>query len=539
MLTIGLLGELELSRDGAALKLPPSKKTCGLLAYLILAKRAQRREHLCDIFWERPDDPRGALRWSLSRLRRLVNVSGEERIVVEGDTVWFESAGAAIDVLALRDAVSGGVEDMPTDALKSLAAQFRGDLLEGLGLPDCMEFQAWLVAEREECRSLQARVLSALLSRRELSQGDAIAYARSWVDVDPANSDAHVTLVSQLAAAGRAEEAETQYRSSAEILEASGHRSVAKVLAVASKATLGPRVPTARAVPAATDPASKQDIRFCTARDGSKIAFARVGQGLPLVKASNWLTHLEYELGSPVWRHWIEGLATNHELIRYDERGSGLSDWDVDDISFDAFVDDLDAVADAAGLETFALLGISRGCAIAIEYAYRHPERVTSMVLYGGFAKGWRLRGSPETVARGEALLTLMKHGWGQENPAFRQVFTSLYLPGGEPEQMEWFNELMRISTTPENAVRIRNVTAAINVKSRLPNIKVPTLVLHGREDAVSPFEEGRKLAAEIPGARFVSLESRNHLLRADEPAWPRFLSEVRKFLDAEGSSQL
>jgi len=278
-------------------------------------------------------------------------------------------------------------------------------------------------------------------------------------------------------------------------------------------------------------PAMEQQIRFCTAPDGTQIAYATVGQGPPLVKAANWLNHLEYDWQSPVWRHLLHGLARDHRLIRYDERGNGLSDWEVEDISFEAFVSDLETVVDAAGIERFPLLGISQGCAVSIAYAVRHPERVSRLILYGGYAKGRLKRGSQANREEEAALAILIRQGWGQENPAFRQIFTSLFIPDATPEQAQWFNDLQRITTSPENAVRIRRAIGEIDVSDLLSQVAAPTLVLHCRDDAVGPFDLGRRMAAGIPGARFVALEGRNHMMLEDEPAWPRFLREVESFL--------
>ncbi|MFQ5974363.1 MAG: alpha/beta fold hydrolase [Alphaproteobacteria bacterium] len=278
----------------------------------------------------------------------------------------------------------------------------------------------------------------------------------------------------------------------------------------------------------------RQEIRFCTTSDDVQIAYATVGRGPPLVKTANWLNHLEYDWKSPVWQHLLEELAMDHLFVRYDERGNGLSDWDIDEQSLDAWVNDLETVVDTVGLERFALLGISQGCAVSINYAARHPERLTHLVLYGGYARGRGKRGSPGMTERVEALITLIRLGWGQENPAFRQIFTSLFIPGGTPEQAQWFNDLQRISTSPENAARLLQAFQHIDVSHLLSEIATPTLVLHCRDDAAVPFQEGRRMAAMIPGARFVALEGRNHLILKDEPAWPRFLEEVRKFLDTD-----
>ena len=272
-------------------------------------------------------------------------------------------------------------------------------------------------------------------------------------------------------------------------------------------------------------------MQFCTSSDGVRIAFARTGAGGPVVKAANWLNHLDYDWESPIWSPLLHWLAAKHELIRYDARGNGLSDWQVGEISLDTFVRDLETVVDAAGLDRFTLFGVSQGVAVSIAYAVRHPERVSRLVLYGGFARGRRLRGSALDAEQAEAMLTLMRTGWGQENPAFRQVFTSLFVPGGTPEQMSWFNNLQKITTSPENAVKMRLVSDFLDIRPLLAQIKAPTLVMHCRDDAVQPFEEGRLLAAGIPAARFVPLEGRNHLILETDPGWARFKDEAAAFM--------
>jgi DNA-binding winged helix-turn-helix (wHTH) protein/pimeloyl-ACP methyl ester carboxylesterase len=280
--------------------------------------------------------------------------------------------------------------------------------------------------------------------------------------------------------------------------------------------------------------ASPHEIRICTTSDKVRIAYATIGTGPALVKAANWLNHLEFDWHSPVWRHLVDAFARDHQFVRYDERGNGLSDWDVDDISFDAFVSDLEAVVDAAGLERFALLGISQGCAVSVAYATRHPERVTALVLHGGYLRGWKSR--PEAAVRGEALQTLIGLDWGRDNPAIRQLFTSSFVPDGTADQIVWFNELQRISTSPANAVRLRAAFGTINVTELASRVTVPTLVLHSTGDRVIEFSAGRELAAAIPGARFVPIQSRNHLILEHEPAWPQYVETIRRFLGSEAS---
>lgn len=277
--------------------------------------------------------------------------------------------------------------------------------------------------------------------------------------------------------------------------------------------------------------AAAQEIRFCTTADHVRIAFAHAGSGPPILKAGNWLNHLDYDWQSPVWSHLLKWLAADRQLIRYDARGNGLSDWNVNDISFDAYLRDLESVADASGVERFALFGISQGVAVCIAYAAKYPERVSHLVLYGGFARGRRIRGTLDDIEQAEALITLMRTGWGQENPAFRQVFTSMFLPGGSPEQMQWFNDLQKTTTSPNNAVRMRFVSDTLDVSNLLAKVQAPTLVLHCKDDAVQPFSEGMFIAAGIKGARFVALEGRNHLILETDPGWPKFRDEVDRFL--------
>ena len=275
----------------------------------------------------------------------------------------------------------------------------------------------------------------------------------------------------------------------------------------------------------------QQQVRFCKASDGVQIAYATVGQGTPLVKAANWLCHLEYDWESPLWRGILNELAAEHFLVRYDERGTSLSDWDVQDISFDAFVTDLEAVVDAVGLERFALWGHSHGCPVALAYAARHPERVSHLILYGGFIRGRSRRGDTDLAEQQEAIRTLIKQGWAQDNPAFRQIFTAQILPDGTAEEFTWFNDLQRVSTSPDNAVRIRDAINQIDVSNLLRSVAQPTLVIHRRGDAMTPFEDSRQMATEIPDARFVALEGRNHHILDREPEWPRYVATIKSFL--------
>jgi len=273
------------------------------------------------------------------------------------------------------------------------------------------------------------------------------------------------------------------------------------------------------------------EVQFCRTADDVRIAYACVGDGPPLVWAGHWLSHLAFNWESPIWRHWTEEFARDHTFVHYDQRGHGLSDWKNPDFSVDAFVRDLEAVVDTLRLDRFALIGSSRASPTAIAYAARHPERVSHLVLHGAFAQGWREWGSAAEIERREATITLTRQGWGLDNPAYRQILTSLLLPDATPEETGWLIDLQRISISAENAARVQRSSGDVHVLDLLPGIEAPTLVLHCRDDQALPFEQGRLVASRIPRARFVTLEGRNHILLPRDPAWAAFVREVRGFL--------
>jgi len=277
----------------------------------------------------------------------------------------------------------------------------------------------------------------------------------------------------------------------------------------------------------------KQEIRYCKAPDGVRLAYATVGAGPPLLKSAHWLGHLEYDWEFPIMRPFLLGLAKDRTLIRYDARGNGLSDWDVRDISLDAWVSDMEAVVDAVGFDRFPIIGFSQGCTVSIAYAVRHPERVSHLVLYGGFAAGQNRsqKLTAEARERFAAMKTLVRQGWGADNPTFRQLFTTSLMPAATKEQMDAFNELQRLSGSPEGAVRYLETVYDLDVRHLLSQVRAPTLVLHVRDDLAVPIDRGRELAAGIPGARFFALPGRNHVLLEQDPGLPRFLEELTDFL--------
>ena len=300
-----------------------------------------------------------------------------------------------------------------------------------------------------------------------------------------------------------------------------GYQFVGAVTEVAG----GPVAPAPDALP-------EQEIRFCATDDGVRLAYATMGSGRPLVKAANWLSHLDYDRETVVWRHWLRELSRRYRLVRYDERGCGLSDWDVPELSFDAWVRDLEAVVDAAGLDRFPLLGISQGGPVAIAYAVRNPERVSRLVLLGSYAKGRRARATTaEELELVEARIQLTKAGWGSPEPHYRQMFVGRFLPEGTQEEWRVFDELQTRSTSADNAWRFVREFSEIDVADLAPRITVPALIACARREPGNVFEQSRLLASLIPNSRLLPLDSCNHLLPERDPAWPRFVEELDRFL--------
>lgn len=517
--------------DGAPIALPTRKAESVLALLLSRSGEAQPRDRLIGLLWGDRGDKQA--RHSLSQTPTAIRGAvGHDPFIAERETLAIDSGTIDADVIDL--AALAERDDL--ESLRAAADLCRGPLLEGFRVQDAA-FDEWLAQERARFHHLGISVLTRLAAR-VAAAGDAtaaIAALERALALDPLSEEVHRRLMRLHLDGGNYNAVIRHYRTCSELLK----RELGTVPEPATTAlyqearTRLKDAPAPAAIPTDRHPMSdeKQDIRFCVTADGVRIAFASAGKGPPLVKCANWLNHLEFDWQSPVWRHLLRELSSEFRLIRYDERGNGLSDWKVDDFSYEALVRDLESVVDAAGLDRFPLLGISQGCAIAIGYAARHPERVTRLVLHGGYAKGWRARGNPSEIARREAMQTLVLEGWGQDNPAFRQIFTSWYIPDGSPEQWRWWNDLQRISTSPENAARLMIALGQIDVSHLLAQVSVPTLVLHSVNDAAVPFAAGRELATVIPGARFLPLDSCNHVILDHEPAWPRFLEEVRSFL--------
>lgn len=492
-LAITLLGELRVVSGDTAMVLPASKKARALLAFLVATGRPHRRERLCELLWDMPDDPKAGLRWSLSKLRKVVDSPDRTRILADRERVCFDVDGVSIDT---RDIYArlGSEAPLPMAELERMARLLENAPLEGLDGAGDQAFAAWLASEREDAQIARVEVLRRLATHPDMDPLSAQKWLRKWRELDPAGAPPEAVGVSM--------DAERR-----------------------SPRTATPEGSALRA----------QQIGFCEARDGAKIAYATVGAGPPMLKAANWLNHLEFDWTSPIWGGSFAEIARHRTFIRYDERGCGLSDWDVDDLSFDAFVQDLEAVVDKVGLERFPLLGISQGCAVSIEYAVRHPERVSGLILIGGYAAGWRILATPEERARRETVMKLTELGWGTDDPAYRHIFSHTFMPDATPEDLTWFDDFQRRTTSPRNAARFQDAFGHIDVRHRLSQVRAPTLVLHSKNDQRIPLDQGRAIASAIPDARFIPLDSRNHVLVNHEPAWSVCFRAIEDFLRETG----
>jgi pimeloyl-ACP methyl ester carboxylesterase len=504
-LELRVLGDFQVTRDGQPLDLPPSRKTRALLAYLAVTGKQHQRERLCEIFWDVPDDPRGALRWSLSKIRQ---------VLIDADTALSADRNAvALDVgsdyARLAPLVKADLSSRPTEELEAAVAAIRGGFLADLSLDRCFEYEAWRQAIASEVEILELGVLRELVERLADQPQRALPHARRLRGL--VSEDAGLSA--------EIESLEARVRSVA--AQPTGR-------APQSAPPTPPQAPSNAAAPP-KDPA--RAVQFCRALDGTRLAYASTGSGPAILRAAHWMSHLAFDWESPIWRHWMLELSRHNRLVRYDERCNGLSQRHVVDISFETMVSDLESVVEAAKLDRFTLLGLSQSCAVSIAYAIRHPEKLSGMILYGGYVKGWRARGDAGEIATREALATLMREGWGKGNPMFRQAFCSMFIPGATHEHFAWMDELMLRTVSPDDAWRLQSAFSVIDVSDLLGKVSVPTLVLHARDDNVAPVESGRTLAAGIPGAHFVELASQNHILLEGEPAFEEFIGHVRAFI--------
>lgn len=482
MLSLQLLGAFEVAQDGDAVRLPQSRKSRALLAYLALVATACRRDDLCGMFWTVPDDPRGALRWSLSKLRPIINTDKTAPLIADRLSVQFDTSSVEIDLDLVRTTASDDRANL--DALERAWELADKGLLLDCDLPSLPRFTEWLVKEREALECLKVGIAKRLAGHAQLSKSQRAI----WLERSALNDEETMPAPSSVASSSLSQPG---------------------------------------------DYPADQQVQFVRSHDGVNIAWAEVGDSRQptIIKAANWLTHLELDWQAPIWSPLFHDLAKDHHLVRYDERGCGLSDWDVPQISFDTFVTDLEQVVEATGVEKFVLLGISQGAAVSIEYAARYPERVSKLVLFGGYPVGWRPIATPEEEREREAVMVLTGSGWGRPDPSYRRLFSQTFMPDATLAELDWFDDFQRRTTSPENAVRFLEAFSTIDVRSRLGDVKVPTLVLHSRGDRRIPHSTGRDMTAQIDGARLITLESNNHLLIGRESAADAFVSAVRDFV--------
>ncbi len=476
--------------------------------------RQLHRERVIDSLWPDLRVEEAAPRlYKAAHFSRKV-LGRDDAIVLRGDVVTlFPEVEVEVDALAFDAAAESALGNGSANAAQAALELFAGDLL-----PHDL-YEPWLDDLRERLR------LRHLLLLRQAQRWDDL------VTIDPADEEAHVALMREQVGAGNLRAALQQFERMERVLAREVDTSPGAEAVQLRDQILAELRQRERLTPA-EETHLEQRIKFCRTPDGVNLAYAITGAGAQLVKAANWLTHVDYDWHSPVWRHWLVELSGRHQLIRYDERGCGLSDRDVPEHTFEAWISDLETVVDAVGLDRFPLLGISQGGPVAIAYAARHPERVSHLVIYGSYAQGRLARATSESDASLHRLqVDLARNGWGIDDPAFRQVFTAQFMPDGTRELWDAFNELQRQTTSPENAAQVIDVTGGIDVVDVAPLVQAPTLVLHARDDHRPPFEQGRLLASLIPNSRFVALDSGNHILLADEPAWPAFVAEVDAFL--------
>lgn len=502
-LELRVLGDFQVTGDGKPLDLPPSRKTRALLAYLAVTARQHQRERLCEIFWDIPDDPRGALRWSLSKIRQVLGAD-EKTLVADRNAV---ALNLETDYARLAPLVKADLSSRSTEELEAVLASIRGGFLADLSLERCFEYESWRQAIASEVEIVELGILRELVERLPSEPRRALPFARRLRRLLP--DDAGL--------AAETEALEEKVRSAAAQAPGRAPQSA-------------PPTPTP-SKPAALPQDPGRAVQFCRALDGTRLAYASTGSGSVILRAAHWMSHLTFDWDSPIWRHWMRELSRHNRLVRYDERCNGLSQRQVVDISFETMVSDLESVVEATGLDRFTLLGLSQSCAVSIAYAIRHPEKVSGMILYGGYVKGWRARGDAGEIATREAVATLMRESWGKPNPMFRQAFCSMFIPGATHEHFAWMDDLMLRTVSPDDAWRLQSAFSVIDVSNLLEKVKVPTLVLHARDDNVAPVESGRTMAAGIPGARFIELESQNHILLEGEPAFEEFIDHVRAFI--------
>jgi DNA-binding SARP family transcriptional activator/alpha-beta hydrolase superfamily lysophospholipase len=527
MVSIRLLGEFALDIDGRPVPaLAFSRRSAAALVKLLALAPSRRlhREQVMDALWPGlpPQDAANNLHKAAHYARRGTGVRGS--VLLRNEIVaLFPGAEVAVDAVEFEAAAAAAAIAADARAADSALAAYPGGLL-----PEDL-YESWAAQPRQRLEVLHRELL-----RRAARWSELVA-------LEPTDEQAHLGLAQSMLAGGDRAGALRQIDTIEQILRdelgigLSPEGYDLRVTVLDSPVQVPPAVAGATGSAQAPRHASlaTQALRFCRTGDGVRLAYATSGDGPVLVKAANWLTHLDYDWASPVWSPWWHRLSQGHRLVRYDERGSGLSDWDVPPGSFtlDAWVRDLETVADTMGLKRFALLGMSQGGPIAVRYAARHPERVSHLIVYGTCARATWARATDEERRELRALGELIKVSWGKDEPGFRQVYDARFLPDGPLEVWRAFDKLQRMSTSPGNAYRLWRAFGALDASADAVQLSVPTLILHSKDDQVWRFREAEELHSLVAGSRLVELDSKNHILRTDEPAFERLMHEVNEFL--------
>ncbi|WP_108163365.1 alpha/beta hydrolase [Saccharospirillum sp. MSK14-1] len=522
-LIVNTLGELSITRDGQTLALPSSKRTRALLAYLVMTARTHRRERLCEVFWKLPDDPRGALRWSLSKIRGLVNQADQERLAADRERVSLVSDDIAVDVRIMASQLDEG--QLSTHELESMRLKLQEPLLDGLDLADQELYQQWLSNERLAVKKLRLRVLSLLAQHPQYNQHEQLHWARAWESMDSYNTKAARHLLTLLETLGLEPEWQSMRTQLAQRFQNAGVEWVDPAVIRAAQEAAKQDIPKRR-----KEFASRQTIQFCTAPDGVRLAHLSTGSGPTVVQAGHWITSLTQDWDAPTYSSLYRDLEQNHRLVRYDQRGCGLSDRDIGRFTHDDWVSDLETVVDANQLDRFALFGISQGASVAIEYAARHPERVSHLVLLGGFPVGWRNR-SLESARETKAMIDMSMVGWDKDDPIVIRLLAVLLMPNTNISELNWFANYLRDITTQDMARRILYLVGETDVTEHLAKVQAPTLVAHSLGDRAIPVSSSRAIATAVAKAEFLGLESQNHIMFGREPAAQVFTETMLDFL--------
>jgi DNA-binding SARP family transcriptional activator/alpha-beta hydrolase superfamily lysophospholipase len=536
---LNLIGGFQcLTSDGHPVEFTLAKDQ-GLIAILALSEGyVCPRSHIIDLLWSSRGDEqaRVSLRHSLWSLKKILGDGADEVLQIDRKRIGLNPDRLTSDVGQFLELANSS----KTEDIEKAVTLYKGDLLENLIIRDQV-WDEWLTLARESLGSKLAELLCTLIDRytTESRPKKLIDSGHRLVELDPFREQGHRALMRGYAESNQRPLALKQFERCRDLLQKELNSSPSPetqelFLQIKNGRSVTVQNDVETASQAEINLVAQSAVRYCLSDDGVSIAHAQVGKGYPLVAAGSWITHLQEDWSNPGWGHYLRHLAKDFTLIRYDQRGNGMSDWDNVDISFDKMVDDLSSVIDCYDYEKVAIFGPSQAASVSIAYAQKYPEKVSHLILYGGYSRGRRRRGDPDSAAESEALVTLIRQGWGRDNPAIRQTMTSLFMPDANQQEAAWFNEFQKTCGPAANIARFREMFDEIYVTDLLADIKVPTLVIHCVDDSVAPLSEGKLIASRIPDARFVTLNSKNHMVFEKDPEFSRFLHYVHEFMELD-----